>query len=82
MRKRLPKFAKMCDRFCVSDRAGAALATAVVEDFGVVSQTELTHVIDCYKLRREHKFTRDCLFKIDDSIETLYFDGRKDSTET
>ena len=50
MRKRLPKLAKMCDEFGVSDRARAALATAVLEDFGVVSHTELTHVIDCYKL--------------------------------
>jgi hypothetical protein len=80
MRKRLPKLAKMCDRFRVSDRAGAALATAVLEDFGVVSQTELTYVIDRYKLRRERKFARDCLLKADDPTETLYFGGRKDNT--
>ena len=69
MRERLPKLAKMCDQVGVSDRAGAALTIAVLVDFGVVLQTELTHVIDRYKLQREHKFTRDCLLKVDDSIK-------------
>lgn len=80
MRKKLPKLAKICDRFGVSDRAGAAIATAVLEDFGFVSQRESTHVIDRYKLRRERKFSRDNLTVTNGPIQTLYFDGRKDKT--
>ena len=39
MRVKLPKLAKLCDRYGVSDRAGAAIATAVLEDFGIVSNS-------------------------------------------
>ncbi|KAK0064531.1 hypothetical protein Bpfe_006190 [Biomphalaria pfeifferi] len=53
LRRKLPKLAKICDRFAVSDRVGAAVGTAVLEDFGIVSQTEAANVIDRYKLRRE-----------------------------
>ncbi|KAK0058583.1 hypothetical protein Bpfe_011888 [Biomphalaria pfeifferi] len=35
MRRKLPKLAKICDRFTASDRVGAAVATAVLEDFGI-----------------------------------------------
>ncbi|KAK0056132.1 hypothetical protein Bpfe_014533 [Biomphalaria pfeifferi] len=59
MRRKLPKLAKICDRFAVSDRVGAAVTTAVLEDFGIVSQTEAANVIDRYKLRRERKMARD-----------------------
>lgn len=74
--------AKMCDRFGVCDRAGAAVATAVLEDFGVVSPTESTEVIDRYKLRRERTLVRDGSLRVQpcDQIKTLYFDGRKDKT--
>jgi len=80
MRKSLPKVAKLCDRFCVSDRAGAAIATAVLEDFGIVSQDEPTNVIDRYKLRRERKLARDRCEHSAHPVQTLYFDGRKDRT--
>ena len=33
-RTRLPKTAEACDRYLVSDRAGAALASAVLRDYG------------------------------------------------
>lgn len=53
MRKKLAKLAKLRDRFGVSDKAGAAIATVVLEDFGTVSHcfTKSTNVIDWYKLR-------------------------------
>ena len=59
MRRKLPKLAKLCDQFRVSDRAGASIATAVLEDFGVVSQTVSGDVIDRYKLRRERQLARE-----------------------
>ncbi|KAK0069077.1 hypothetical protein Bpfe_001259 [Biomphalaria pfeifferi] len=80
MRRKLPKLAKICDRFAVSDRVGAAVGTTVLEDFGIVSQTEAANVIDRYKLRRERKMARDHLVDSTDAIQTLYFDGRKDKT--
>ena len=79
-RKKLPKLAKLCDRFRVSDRAGASIATAVLEDFGVVSQTESGDVIDRYKLRRERQLARERSLDPIALVEALYFDGRKDST--
>lgn len=59
---------------------GVAVATAVLEDFGVVSPNETTNVIDRYKLRRERKMARDNLLDTTGVIQTLYFDGRKDKT--
>jgi len=80
MRRKLPKLAKLCDRFGVSDRAGASIATAVLEDCGVVSQTESGDVIDRYKLRRERKLARERSSDTIALVEALYFDGRKDKT--
>jgi len=80
MRRKLPKLAKLCDRFRVSDRAGASIATAVLEDFGVVSQTESADVIDRYKLRCERQLARERSLDPIAVVEALYFDGRKDST--
>jgi len=45
MRRKLLRLAKLCDRFRMSDRAGASIATAVLEDFGVVSQTKSADII-------------------------------------
>jgi hypothetical protein len=83
MRKKLPKLAKICDRYGISDRAGAVIATAVLEDLGIVSQSTPTNVVDRYKLRRERELTRKCTMdtaETHDSIQTLYYDGRKDRT--
>jgi hypothetical protein len=45
-RVNLQTLAVTCNRFGQSDRAGAATATAVLTDFGFVSQEENTKVID------------------------------------
>ena len=45
----------MCERFEVSDRAGAAFASAVLKDFGVIDDGNLADVIDRSKLRRERQ---------------------------
>lgn len=54
----------------------------MLKDFGVVSPTESTEVIDRYKLRREWRHVRDGSLQVQpcDQIKTLHFDGRKDKT--
>ena len=49
----LPKFAKECDRFKVSNRAGAALANANLKDHGMITKEDTSMMIDHSKLRRE-----------------------------
>ena len=60
-RQRLPALASACDRYGISERSGAAIATAVLEDFGVVSPNDTSRVIDPSKIRRECKRTRNQL---------------------
>ena len=76
--------AKICDRFGSTNRVGAAIASAVLEDFGIVTKDDRSNVIDQYKLRRERASSRMSFSaQIDDNIpdiQTLYFDGRKDKT--
>ena len=83
VRKKLPKLAKICDRYGTTDRIGAAIATAVMEDFRIVTKDDPSNVIDQYKVRRERAASR---VNVSDEgnaahgIQTLYFDGRKDKT--
>ena len=51
--KRLPNLARTCDRYGISPRAGAAIASAVLEDYGIITSADKTHVISRCKLRRE-----------------------------
>jgi hypothetical protein len=85
MRRTLPKLAKICDRFGSTSRAGAAIATAVLEDFGIVTKDDRSNVIDQYKLRRERAASRTRSLSVQRNdiipdIQTLYFDGRRDKT--
>ena len=85
-RQSLTNLALMCKRFDVSDRAGAAIASAVLKDFGVIDYGNLADVIDRSKLRRERQKYRqklrddeECNFEI---VDAIYVDGRKDVTLT
>ena len=42
----------MCDRYQISDRAGAAIANAVIQDYGIITPDEDSLIIDRNKLRR------------------------------
>lgn len=68
---------KTCDRFSVSDRAGAAIASTVLQTF-------TSEIIDKSKLRRKRKKARKLAVEVDKvlKIPALYFDGRKDKTLT
>ena len=85
-RQSLTNLALMCKRFDVSDRAGAAIASAVLKDFGVIDDSNLADVIDRSKLRRERQKYRqklkddeECNFEI---VDAIYVDGRKNVTLT
>jgi len=74
--------ARTCDRYAVSDRAAAAIASAVLEDVGLITNEDKTSVIDRNKLRRERLKKRRKLQHEQtlDVLRGLYFDGRKDKT--
>jgi hypothetical protein len=81
-RYELSVLARTCDRYAVSDRAAAAIASAVLEDVGVITNEDKTSVIDRSKLRRERHKKRKKLQHEQtlDVLRGLYFDGRKDKT--
>ena len=85
-RQSLTNLALMCERFDVSDRAGAAIALAVLKGFGVIDDGNLADVIDRSKLRRERQKYRqklrddeECNFEI---VDAIYVDGQKGFTLT
>jgi hypothetical protein len=84
MRVPLQHLAKEADRYGVSDRAAASLATAVLIDFGIVSKQDQSFVIDKNKVHRERVKLRKCLQaeveKPCESITSIYFDGKRDKT--
>lgn len=79
MKNPLTKLSQICDRYGVSYRAAAAIASAVLQD---VNEVGPSSVIDHSRLRRARKKTRDMLLKSRKltNIEGLFFDGRKDKT--
>lgn len=83
MRIKLPSVASIADRIGISDRAAAAIASAALQDLGVITEEDKTNAIDRMKIRRARSTNRRDL--INDSrynqiIENrgLFFDGRKD----
>ena len=56
-RTKLPKTAEACDRYLVSDRAGAAIARGVLKDYGIITNEDTSQVIGPRKLADErHKY--------------------------
>lgn len=84
MRSSLSNLARECDRHGVSDRCAAALATAVLQDVGLVKGNDCSMVIDRSKVRRERKRKRKELqsTSLKKRLFGIYFDGRKDKTRT
>ena len=75
----------MCERYQLSDRAGAAIATSTLQDMEIVTNEDKSLVIDPSKLRRERERCRKeiCQEEISNFkyVSGLYFDGRKDATK-
>jgi len=81
-RRHMPALARACHRHMVSDRAAAAIASAVLNDFGIIMPGDISKVIDKNKIRRERRKTRKHLQEHETitNLCGLFFDGRKDKT--
>ena len=83
-RSSLREVAVTCEKFGISDRAGAAIATATLKAFGIATDTNKTNVIDRSKLRRERQKYREEIQKDEElqfgAVDGIYIDGRKDAT--
>jgi hypothetical protein len=83
-RRRLKNTARASERHAVSDRAAAEIASAVLQDYGIVNAEDCSEVIDRSKMRRERQKYRDTVCAKAGScakvVQGIYFDGRKDKT--
>lgn len=81
-RIQLNSFPQICDRYGLSDRSAAAIASAVLHDVGIISEDNTTNVIDRSKVRRARTKKRESLQNksIEKSVNAIYFDGKKDKT--
>ena len=84
LERNLPTLPRACDRHRISDRAAAAIASAVLQDFGLISKEDSSNVVDRSKVRRARQSKRHSLQDTveDDKLRSLYFDGRKGRTMT
>lgn len=75
--------AKIADRYGLSDRAAAAISTAALIDFVIITANDKNFVIDRNKIHRSRlKLRTTQLEKLNfDDIEGLCMDGRKDITK-
>lgn len=73
--------AKVLDRYKVSNRAGAAIASAALIDAGLATKDNPTNLIDKCKLQRARKRERETRStNLLNEVCSIYFDGRKDKT--
>lgn len=80
----IPTVALEAERYGISNRAAAAISTAALVDYGVVSHQDRSNIIDHHKVWRARQQLRKDMRKKriqnDEEIVALFFDGRKDST--
>ena len=86
LRRGMPTLARACDRHELSDRSAAAVVSAVLKDFGLITATDSSNVIDQNKIRRERKKTREELraSELSDPLHCLCFPwrSRSDASQT
>lgn len=82
MRIKLPATALISDRYGISDRATAAIASCLLQDVGMINEGDMSLVIDKSKIRREKQRNRYYLQTEhpNTNVYGVYFDGRKDNT--
>ena len=82
----LKELAMVCERYEVSDRAGAAIASATLKAFGIVTEEDKRYVVDRSKLRSERQKYREEIRnkkqEIFELMHSIFVDGRKDATMT
>lgn len=54
-----PAVAKILDRYGISDRAGASIVSATLQDLGFINEDDTANVIDRNKIRRARANTRN-----------------------
>ena len=79
----IPKFVAELDRYKVSDAAGAALATALMEDLELNTHDNTKLVFDKFKIKRQRVKNRKSQKKIQESnliakIRCIGTDGKRD----
>ena len=73
----------VCERYEVSDRAGAPIALATLKAFGIVTEEDKRYVVDRSKLQRERqKYREEIKNKEQELVDSIFVDGRKDATMT
>lgn len=73
--------AEVADRYHASDRAAAAIATAVLVDVGLINESDKKLVIDKSKMQRARVKKRQWEeANVSFDGQALFFDGRKDNT--
>jgi hypothetical protein len=82
----LSHYVAECDRCGISDRSAAACANALLTDFGIITDTDQSAVINRYKIRSQRERFRSSCQRQDNrlnrtAITALYFDGRRDKTQ-
>ncbi|KAF2893618.1 hypothetical protein ILUMI_12554 [Ignelater luminosus] len=65
VRIKLPATASIIDKFGVSDRATAAIASSVIQDLGMIPKEDMSLVIDKSKIRRENQKARKILQEVE-----------------
>ncbi|GBN22548.1 hypothetical protein AVEN_268178-1 [Araneus ventricosus] len=73
------------DRFSISDRSGAAIVSAALQDVGIISENNVLNDVDRNKIRLGRTKARTTLLSqilkdYDHGQFGLYFDARKDKT--
>ena len=76
------RLARTADRYGISDRAAAALASSVLEDVGLVESADMSRVVDKNKVRRRRMKARHVLSQQPQGllVHGLYLDRRKGNT--
>jgi hypothetical protein len=83
--KVFPVVARTLDRYGVSDRVGAAIVSATLQDIGLITQNDTSNVVDRSKIRRARSKKRTTVIEasslnIEEGLLGLFYDGRKDKT--
>ncbi|XP_037049023.1 uncharacterized protein LOC119083408 [Bradysia coprophila] len=77
----LPTVSSLLDRFKLSSTVGAAISSATLVDVGMITETDMSNVIDTCKIKRAREKHRNNLINSSlEKFEGLYFDGKKDKT--
>lgn len=73
-------FATECDRYSISDRAAAALGTALLKDLNVTNKNNEAIIIDKHIVRKNRDSNRVRIekeTKVEPTIKTFSFDGKR-----